>query len=455
MQLTFAHVQTIGAGYQPCAIHTPENIVQVVFVGGDGQIYVTNAPTPLGNFESRTFETPFKICKDVDVEYLKLKFAHSSLYAVWKNDAEDGETVPYQPGVDHDFRHRFAVWSIRQDLSKYLIDGSLEFSLDDQVVSTSMSFENPSYILSHEESTILSPGTSLRLFFRAGDSEYYLLGRYYVDKNDMSVGDGTTSVDCRNTIGKLLKDQTFNADNVYTLRNLKLLAEDILLKSSAPSYWVGETILNRGMEFPPDMSLLDGFVELIQTTLSWKLQEDLTGMICFGDKNDVHFGVAGTYEFYRNQDIWSRGVSRDDQDVYAKLCVHDDTYSIAEYRDIEFQFILGAKKTMHVSVARETLLADAQTYADDLAVLMAGMGVIETFSGPFRPHLRTGDNAKIIGPTTRLLGMITSVRHQFGKSGFSTEFTVDSGMMANKTRVSDYINKITGQQAGGQATRLY
>lgn len=455
MELTFENVQVIGAGTEPCAIHTPANVIQVIFAGAGGQIYATNAPTPYGIFENAVFSSPFKICNDVNVEYLKLKFVHSSLFAVWKNATETGEVVPYEPNVVHTVRHRFAQWAIRQNFSKYLIDGSLEFAYDDQITRLSISFENPGYIISHEESSALAPGTVLILFFRAGNSERYIMGKYYVDKNDMSVGESSTSLECRNTIGKLLKDQTFDTDNVYPIQNLHTLAEDIFTKASVTDYWISDTDLMRGMQFPQDMTLLDGFKELIQTALFWKIQEDMTGRIGFGDKVDTRFGTPGTYSFERNKDIFSRSVSRDDQDTYARVCVHNDDYSIAEYRDVDFQFALGRKKTLHVNVAKETLLADAQTYATDLASMMGKMGVIETFEGPFRPYLRPGDNAKIIGQTTRLLGMITSIRHKFGKSGFTTEFTVDSGSKANRTRVSDYINIITGTKTGGQATRLY
>jgi len=456
MQLTFAHTQVIGAGYQPCAIHSEDNYAQVIFVGDGGYIYAVDAPTPLGNFNSLVFSDPYKICDDIAVEYLKLRHDANSIMVVWKNDAEEGETVPYQPGVTHDLRHRFAVWAVRQNISKYLVNGSVSFSLDDSVATLSLTLENPGYLLSHEYSSLVPPGTQIALFFKSGDSERFGLGRYYIDRNDMSVSDGTTNVDGRNTIGKLLKDQTFDEDNNYPLQNLQLLAQDILDKAEVNFYWVMTTAITRGMRFPPDMNLLSGFDELIQTVMSWQLREDLDGKIFFGDKTDSHFPQAATYEFVRDHDIFSRSVTRDDQDAYARVCVHNDDYSIAVYHDIEFKFPMGAKKTMHVSIAKESTLADAQIYAEELAYLMGSVGTIEDFSGPFRPHLQPGDNAKITGKVTKMLGMVTSVTHNFGRDGYTTDFTVDSGLQAGRTKVSDYINKISGQsQGGGQAVRLY
>lgn len=456
MLLVFAHIQTIGPGTEPCVIHTPANVVQVISAGHGGQIYARNADTPYGAFDDRVFSAPFRICQDVLVEHLKLKFVHSSIFAVWKNLAEVGEVVPYVSDVVHTVRHRFSLWAIRQNISKYLTDGSLDFDYDDQVTRMSIGFENPGYILSHEESTRLNPGAQIALFFKAGSSnESFAMGKYYIDKNSMSVADATTTADCRNTIGKFLKDQSFDSENNYAKQNLKLIVDDICTKAHIPNFWSALTDFEIGMLFPPDMTLLDGLKELFQASESWILREDFSGNIGFGNATDPRFGTAGTYEFERDKDIFSRSVDRDDQDVYARVCVHNEDYSIAEYRDLEFIFVLGAKKTLHVSIPKETVLADAQLYANNLVGLMSGMGTIETFNGPFRPYLRPGDNAKIFGQTTRTLGMITSIRHKFGKSGFTTEFAVDSGSMANRTRVSDYINKITGTKTGGQATRLY
>ena len=525
MQLAFEHLQTVGPGANPCAIHTAENIVQIIFVGANGSIYATEASTPLGAWGNREFTPAYMICDDVDVEYMKLKYIASSLFVVWKNDAEDGEVVPYEAGVVHDLRHRFAVWEIRQDLSKFLIDGSIDLENDDPIVRTSFSFENPNYVMSHEDNTTLIPGTVMTLFFQSGDSAKYIMGRYYIDTNDMSVGEATTSVEARNAIGKFLKDQTFNQDNLFQLQNMQLLGEKMFEDAGVLDFWVSETILERGMVFPPDMNYLDGFKELIKTALTWKIKETYSGQIGFGDETDIRFITPETYTFERNKDIFSRNVKRNDQDAYAKVCVKAEaaanygsgtvnvgtlnlrpepnvdnepimqlsygdvvevileannnflevnfgevhgyvwgayvTWSKSTptdwyaYSDVDFRFIMGAKKTLHVTAAKGTTIADAQTYADELAALVGSAGTIETFLGPFRPHLIPGDNARIIGQTSKLIGLITSVKHKFGKQGFFTEFTVDSSLNAQKTKLSDYINKIAGKKESTQATRIY
>jgi hypothetical protein len=83
--------------------------------------------------------------------------------------------------------------------------------------------------------------------------------------------------------------------------------------------------------------------------------------------------------------------------------------------------------------------------------------VIETFVGPFRPHVLPGDYAEIVSKTgKKLLGVITTVVHHFGRQGFTTELTVDSGGRVNRPNVSEYIRKITGgKELSGNVKRLY
>jgi hypothetical protein len=83
--------------------------------------------------------------------------------------------------------------------------------------------------------------------------------------------------------------------------------------------------------------------------------------------------------------------------------------------------------------------------------------VIESFTGPFRPHIQNGDEAEIISSTgTRLLGLITEVTHSFGKSGFRTDFTCESAGVRGKGRLADFIAKISGKKtAPSGVTRLY
>ena len=456
MQLTFEHTQSLGAGTQPQAIHTPENIVQVLFTRPDsqGRIYAMGASTPLGAWASREFNPAYLVCTDVDIEHLKLKYVSaSSIFAVWKNETEAPETGTV--------RHRLAVWAMRQDLSKYLESGTIELNENDPVVKLQLTLGNPGQIVSSENDTILTPGTSLTLFFRAGDSARYIMGRYFTDKNEMSISaiseKAITSTVARNAIGKMLKDQSFDEDTTFPKQNLTDTVIAMLQAFSVDNYWVGTTAEQRGMEFPPDMDGLTGFTELLKTISTWRMKEDLTGQIGIGHHSDSRFTQPSTYTFNRGTDVFSRGVTRDDDRVWSRVCVRTQDNSLQVYRDVNFKFTLPQKKTYRATVPDGTLLADAESYADELAILLADVGIVETFTGPFRPQLMPEDNAQIVSSTgSKLLGSVTTVRHTFGNGGYKTEFTVDSGGRIGRQKISDYIQKISGQRvSSGNVTRLY
>ena len=104
--------------------------------------------------------------------------------------------------------------------------------------------------------------------------------------------------------------------------------------------------------------------------------------------------------------------------------------------------------------AEGTSLADVEKYAKQIAESLQYVGKIESFTGPFRPQLILGDEAVIIdsdGSTS--LGLITEITHRFGKEGFYTDFTVDSGGKLGKGRLSDYISRITKDRTS--SSRVY
>jgi hypothetical protein len=189
------------------------------------------------------------------------------------------------------------------------------------------------------------------------------------------------------------------------------------------------------------------------------MQELLDGSIAIGPDNYEKFDQPARYTFYRNRDIWSRKITRDDMSAYRRVCVYTDDRSIKVYKDVSIWegWSLGVQKTYYMQVANGTTLTDAQEYADELAERLSGVGVIEDFAGPFRPHIQPGDEAEIINQDgrSRLLGLITSVKHSFGKKGFATEFMVDSGGRISRGRICDFIERINKQQSVSGVTRLY
>lgn len=167
---------------------------------------------------------------------------------------------------------------------------------------------------------------------------------------------------------------------------------------------------------------------------------------------------AGYYSFNRGPDLFSREVSRDDREVYSRVCVHDRDFAVAVYEAVAFQdgWNLPSRKTLYVEVPEGTSQAEAEAMAEHLANRLANVGIIESFSGPFRPHLQPGDAAEITEPgkMARTLGTITQVSLKFGRSGYTTDFTVDSGGVLRKPSLKDLIQTIGGKKSTGSAKRL-
>jgi hypothetical protein len=138
----------------------------------------------------------------------------------------------------------------------------------------------------------------------------------------------------------------------------------------------------------------------------------------------------------------------DDQSSYRKVCVHDAEWTIEVYEDIATYsgWNLQSNKTLFVQVAEGTSLVNATAIAENLASRLESVGKVETFSGPFRPQLLVGDGATIIDGDSTDLGIITEITHNFGKNGFTTNFTVDSGGRLGRGRLSDYIRVINNQR---------
>ena len=99
--------------------------------------------------------------------------------------------------------------------------GNIKYS-NDPVSSFTLSLENPDEknperpgnVAVSEESSLLSPGAKVVFKFSAGDSEEYELGTFYVDRSNFTLTSETASVDGRNAIGKVLKEQTLDKNTI-------------------------------------------------------------------------------------------------------------------------------------------------------------------------------------------------------------------------------------------------
>jgi len=291
------------------------------------------------------------------------------------------------------------------------------------------------------------PASKIQLRFKAGDSDPLPMGIYYVDRMQFEVGQGSASVDARNSIGKYLKDQTFDERNIYTPTTVQALLTQILTGAGITNYHVGAETTELGMEFSPSQDIMSGINDVLTTVRDWQIREEIAdGKVVVAERTDAAFTQLGKYTFYRSKDVFSRSVTKDDGQTYGRVCVHTSDFAVKVYRPVSSSlgWLPPAQKTLYQQAPDGTTPMAAAALATEIAEQLSNSGEVEEFVGPIRPQLMPGDQAEIIdddGP--RLVGVITTVTHGFGLDGFYTSFTVDSGGKINKPQLSDYLRQIS------------
>lgn len=441
MKLDFTEVQELSNGKFPDVLHFFDNEAQVFFLK-NGELFGKVTDTPLGEWNERIFEEEIKIEIDKNMGNLEL----SSI-------SEFGAFGCYKTGDTH----KLIIYEMQIDISPYLNSGSIKYSTSSPIVTFSLNLENPKNtnaeykgenILISEDFSYLHPGSKIVFKLQMGDSEEYEMGSFYVDRSSYSILSENVGVDGRNLIGKALKDQSFGNDNIFSFETLTEIIKNILLDANVNPYkiLIENTGVKSGFSFQPNMDLLSGLEEIFKATLNWKIEELTDGTIVIGNPSYAAFTRRDRFEFYRDKDMFSREITRDDMGSYRNVCVHDKDFNIKIFKDVigYIGWNLKSKKTLYIEVPEGTSITDATDYANELAIRLSNVGKIETFTGPFKPYLLIGDEAVIISEYgSEELGLITEINHKFGKQGFYTDFTVDSGGTATKGRLVDYINQIT------------
>ena len=352
--------------------------------------------------------------------------------------------------------HKMIIYEFAFELDDYLDNGTIKLSGENPIKSFSLTLDNPIdegsdkqlNVAISEKEALLSPGAKVAFIFTMGDSEELEMGSFFIDRSDYSVLRGTVNADGRNLIGKALNDQTLDENHVIPFDYIHAVLASMLEQAhlNTDQFMIEESTTQNSFEFNPNTSFLNAFQEIFKTTLNWKIEELADGTVVIGSPTYNMFTQNGTYTFNRGSELMSRSITRDDMSVYRRVCVHNNDHTISVYRDVTTftGWNLQSNKTLYVAIPEGTLESQAILYAEELALRLGNVGKIESFTGPFRPQLTPGDQAYIVADDgTHDLGVITEVTHKFGKSGFFTDFTVDSGGRLGKGKLSDYIAKVT------------
>jgi len=450
MQLEFQEVSIIGTGSSPDFLQFPKTEGQLFYLSSE-ELFGRASEKLHGEFVSPIWLDSLAIGSDTMIKGLELSILQGFgvIGSYNTNDA-----------------HKMLIYEFSFDMDRYLTGGSITHSMDTPIATFTLQLENPinenpeyeGNAAISEDSSLISPGSKIVFEFRMGDSETYPMGVFYVDRSQFSLLNETVTVDGRNVIGKALHDQTFDEENTYTFQVLHETFKDILYRAniSSDEMLVENTAVKAGYTFDVKMNCLEGIMEVLKALENWQIKELVDGTVVIGSQNYAGFTKNSRYTFQRNKEIFTRNIVRDDQDAYRRVCVHDQDFIIKVYRDVATYsgWNLQTNKTLYVNVPEGTSLSDAQVYAEQIANNLEYVGKIESFTGPFRPQLILGDEAVIVGEKgSKNLGLITEITHRFGKEGFYTDFTVDSGGRIANGRLSDYIGKITKEKTS--SSRIY
>jgi len=434
MRLTFEYTKTAGTGFSPQAVHMMDNGLWFIYLTSDGLVEANECFPDMGLYDDLAYTDKGRISADLEVSKPQLKkVAHHGAYGFWSSE----ET------------HRFVIYMLPYDVSAALVDGSISFTKDSPVSQLSISFMNLRGELVGRHRSALMPNTILEIGFTMGSSPILPLGKFYIDRVSTAFPEETISVTARNSIGKLLKEQTFDENNSFLNAMLKENLEAILLLSGIESYFVSNSQKTWRLTFEPGTSLQAGIEEVVSLLPSWQLRENTDGTIGIAPITDSRFEQPSIYVFERDRTCFSYDVEYSDENTYAKLCVSckEPAATVSVMLPPHRWWVSPQHKTMYVTVPDGTGSAEIEAYADELARLIAISGRIESFAGIFTPQLIIGDEIELVETNGRRskTGTVTSVRHKFGKGGFITEFTVDSSGRKGKALLKDYVSQIGGK----------
>lgn len=451
MELTFENIGIVGAGNYPDFVQFERTEGEIFFLDG-GLMFGTPSEKLDGDFSNPIWHDTEEITPGGDSGITNLELKTLSGFGI-----VGSYTTPTA--------QKFIIYEFKYAITDYLNSGTITHSISDPISRFNLTLENPDIedpekpgnIAISEESSLLSPGAKVQFYFGAGDGdEEFEMGQFFIDRSSFTLGSETASADGRNTIGKVLGDQTIDEKNEYwyapisesiksLFQNAKMNNDEYLIENTSEQGW---------FSFSPNTDFKKALDTMLEILPQWRIKELADGTIVVGSPGYSGFDQNGIYTFYRDKDIFSRQITRDDAEAYSRVCVHTENYGSVIFKDVETYvgWSLQSNKTLYVQVINGLRLSDLENYANELAARLSDAGKVESFTGPFRPHLQCGDEAIIVNAKgNKSLGLITEITHKFGKSGFITDFTVDSGGTVGKGRVSDYINKITAGKTNTKA----
>ena len=337
-----------------------------------------------------------------------------------------------------DGRLWFYRYVYAMDVGDLVRSGSWRASNDSAIEQLSLQLLNVSADLFETDATLFQPGARLSLAVVMGDSAPYDIGVAHLDDVAFDPLSETVSLSGRNQTGYYLKDQTFGAATVWE-GNGKTVVENILEFAGIKKYTVGPSDTTWTWTFDPKKTVLGGLEYIGAWFNGWELRELPSGMVIVGYPWWIaaNYQATGYYQLNVAREVVRRKTRKNADAAYRQVYVTgtdstgaDLVPAVAPVENFSF-WSLPANKIYYDTAPNGLTQEELQAYAEDLAERLQYVGMVDSFTLPFmQPQLMIGDVVQIYytGDTEAVsLGTITSLTHSFGRSGFSTQLTVDSG----------------------------
>lgn len=357
----------------------------------------------------------------------------------------------------------FLRYHSSMDITDFVRSGSCKLRDDSQIKQVSLRIANLGPEQFDAPFTLFQPGAKLTVAWTMGDSDPYDIAAAYLDEFDLDRQSAEASMSGRSVTARL-NDQTFD-DNTSFEGYGNEVVEWILGLAGIDRYHIGPSDFSQEWTFKPDQTLLSGLKDVFDFFVGWAMIELPDGTICVAYPHQLaEWQQNSVYQFNGNTDVIKRKTKKRLDAAYTAVRVTGKAADGTELTPVTVAVTnfhgwnLGSHKTRHVKAADGLTQSELQDLAEQLAAELQHIGVGESFDGPPRPYLLPGDIASISygGGSSTDLGIVTSVTHSFGRSGFFTAFTTDSGGVATaQTRAgTDYATRTASVNGYNRAQGL-
>lgn len=278
--------------------------------------------------------------------------------------------------------------------------------------------------------SLVNPGTALMASMSFGTTGVIPLGTFYVDEVSYSALSDSVSVSARNAVGYLLASGTYGFGATYSSQTPNEAVDLILSAAGVQNYTVQNLpSVSTSWVFAEGASLLDDITKTIGArVLTLNVYETPSGEVVVGTDAWIanNYKAVGTYN-YADGTLFTRQIRKSIDPVYSRLLASSGVSGIVpSTQDVPvFDGWKTPYKSMYEHVSGSiTTQADFDAFVADLLARLQLAGHTESYTSPIRPQLEVGDIAQYNGQT---IGIVTQVSHSFGKDGFKTNFSVDSG----------------------------